>query len=246
MVTSPSFTIQGRLITFPVEVQSAMSWAAQYMVDLEAAQALVDPTGLEVAQPRPGKAIVSLVFVRYLKSDLDPYNELGVAVLVRRHDATPKRAPAKALEVIRGNVGVYIHRLPVNKSFTLEAGRTIWGYPKFRAEVGIRDEGEEAVCELADGERQILTLAVKNGYHFTLKTRAFPTYTFDQDVLRLTNWTMPKTVKIGGRFGGARLELGERGQMVEELRALGLPKRAFMTQTITAMRASFEPPLFVR
>ena len=37
----------------------------------------------------------------------------------------------------RKGIGVYVHHLPVNQKFTLEAGRTIWGYPKFMADIDI-------------------------------------------------------------------------------------------------------------
>ena len=34
--------------------------------------------------------------------------------------------------------GVFIHWLPVDQGFTLEAGRTIWGFPKELAEIDLR------------------------------------------------------------------------------------------------------------
>lgn len=209
----------------------------------EAAQAIVDPTGLEVATPLPGKALVSIPFVRYIDSDLDAYNEAGIAFLVRPHDAKRARGPAKQLEVARGKVAVYVHHLPVNQSFTLEAGRKIWGYPKFLADVHLRDDAEEMTCELAEGGTHILTLSVRGGHSFRLPQRTPPTYTFTDGVLRRTEWSSPSA--IGGRMGGAKLTLGEH-PIAEELRRLGLPKRAFMTQTVPSLRASFGPPLFVR
>jgi hypothetical protein len=32
------------------------------------------------------------------------------------------------VDLARGRLGAYIHRLPVSQSFTCEAGRAIWGF----------------------------------------------------------------------------------------------------------------------
>ncbi len=44
-------------------------------------------------------------------------------------------AACKAL----GDAAAFIHHLPVDQSFTLEAGRTIWGFPKIMADFTVSD-----------------------------------------------------------------------------------------------------------
>ena len=38
-----------------------------------------------------------------------------------------------------GSAGAFIHHLPVDQAFTLEAGTKIWGYPKVMADFTIRE-----------------------------------------------------------------------------------------------------------
>lgn len=204
---------------------------------------MIAHTGLEVAAPFPGRAIVGLAFVRYEDTDLDAYNELAVSVLVRPHDARPSSARAKALEVLGNRARVYIHHLPVNQTFTLEAGRRIWGYPKFMADIEIAEGPGVASCTLGQGGRRILTLTVREGGALRLPTPSLPTYSFLDGVLRLTPWELRGPVK--GRIGGASLALGDH-PLADELRTLGLPKRALLTSTMPQMKARFGPPEVVR
>jgi hypothetical protein len=66
--------------------------------------------------------------------------------------------------------------------------------------------------------------------------RAIPTYTYLDGVLRETQWKTSGRARA--RLGGGRLELGSH-PIAKELRALGLPKRAFAVQTVPEMRATF-------
>jgi hypothetical protein len=166
--------------------------------------------------------------VRYEDSDLDSYNELGIAFLVRRAGSKGPR--------------VFIKHLPVTEGFTLEAGRTIWGYPKFMADIDIVEHPGGMRCTLtADGAR-VLTLDVRRGL-FPMPARTLPTYTDLDGTLRETNWSMPG-VRARGRLGGGNIKLWTH-PIADELRALGLPKRAFAVQTVAEMRARFGPAAII-
>jgi hypothetical protein len=237
-VSVATVEIQGRTLTFPVEVRDADSWAAQFLVPATAAQALIDPTGLDVAQPLPGRAVVNLAFVRYKDTDLDAYNELAVAFLVRPHDALHSSATGRMREFARGEIGVYIHKLPVNQQFTLEAGQRIWGYPKFLAQIEIVEDGTHVACTFEHDGVHVLTLVIKERGPIPLPMRDLPTYSLRDDVLRRTSWDQEAAVRA--RLGGAELTLGPH-PIADELRTLGLPKRALMCSTMRGMRATFGP-----
>ena len=128
----------GRTIRLPVEVRRAAQWGVQYLVPADAAQSIVDPTGLEVTGPVPGRALVALAVCRYDDTDLDPYHEVAVSFVVRPHDAPPLASSGqRAREFFSGAIGAYIHRLPVDQEFTCAAGRGIWGFPKWVTTIDI-------------------------------------------------------------------------------------------------------------
>ena len=80
-----SHEILGRQVQIPVEIRQASAFMAMYSVPTRAAQSLIGYSGLEVLQYRPGHGICALVFVDYVDGDLGPYNEFGVAFMVRDH-----------------------------------------------------------------------------------------------------------------------------------------------------------------
>lgn len=177
----------------------------------DAAQKLIAHTGLRAT------GMASLAFVRYEDSDLGAYNEVAVSLIVRG--------------------GVYIHQLPVNQSFTLEAGRTIWGFPKFMAGIDIVEDTEGATCKLVHDGAHVLTLRVGRGW-VPMPLPSLPSYSCLDGAVRRTPWKTSGLARA--RLGGASLELGPH-PIAEELRSLGLPKRALMTTTMPSFRARFGP-----
>ncbi len=240
-----SWTVLGRTVSLPVEVRAASQWSVQYLVPAPAAQRIVAPTGLEVTGPVPGRALVALAACRYDDTDLDPYHEVAVSFVVRPHDAPPRPTAAqRAREFVSGALGAYIHRLPVDQAFTCAAGRDIWGFPKWVTAIDIdepaagdRGPGTGTTIRLVDDGVHVLTLTVAAGGRISLPAQAPPSYSFRDGVLRRTEWST-RMSGSAGRTGGAVLTLGDH-PMAEELRSLGLPKRALFSSSATSMRASF-------
>ena len=75
-------TIAGTVLTMPVRVRKADVHTAMFSVDADAAQRLIDYSGLKVCRHRPGKAVVNLMLARYFDGDLGPYNEFATCVMV--------------------------------------------------------------------------------------------------------------------------------------------------------------------
>jgi hypothetical protein len=240
-----SCTVLGRTVGIPVEVRRSAQWNVQYLVPLDAAQRLVDPTGLEATGPVPGKALMALAVCRYDDTDLDPYHEVAVSFVVRPHDApTRPTATQRAREFAKGAIGVYIHRLPVDREFSCAAGRDIWGFPKWVTSIDIDEPavgnhraGSGTTVRLVDDGVQVLTLTIAAGGRLRLPSQAPPSYSFGDGILRRTPWTT-SSEGTSGRPGGATLVLGDH-PMADELRSLGLPKRALFSSSASQMRASF-------
>lgn len=239
--TTQRFEIAGRTVQLPVRIRHARQWSASWLAPATAAQAVIDYSGLEVCQPVPGKAMVALAFVDYLDGDLDTYHEVAVSVVVRRHDASPVATARDHLrELGRNEVAAFIHDLPVDESFTCEAGNEIWGYPKWIADIELTAMRGRTACTLRSTAGHQLTLDVRDGGPLPMPSRMPPTYSWRDGVLRRTEWEVT-TEGGGARVGGARLTIGPRGPLAETLRRLQLPRRPIMSSATPHLTATFGP-----
>lgn len=204
-----------------------------FVTSASAVADVIDGTGLTPTSLPGGRALAIIAAVHYVDNDLGPYDEVALAFPV----ASP--APGEP-------PGAYIHRLPVNGSFTCEAGRGIWGFPKWVCDIDLSFDGGRARCELRDEGALILRLEVRPR-RVPLPARAteMTAYSVLDGVVRRTPFSSTPAGVRGGPLG-ARLEVGDRHPMARELRALGLPRRALASTTISLMRASFGAPEVVK
>jgi hypothetical protein len=233
-----AYVIQGREVRLPVEVRDATAGVASYLVPAGSAQRLIDHTGLRIARVLPGKAICTIGTMEYRDGDLGRYHEVSVSFFVRERGERAVPLVGNLLGLVRGSLGAYIHQLPVDGAFTCEAGQTIWGYPKFMAEISISRAGDIETSTLrADGEH-VLTQTVRMGGSRSFSGRAQVSYAHRGGTLYRTPSVMHGE-SMGARLGGATLELGTH-RIAQELRSLGLPKGALFSTHIGRMSATFD------
>lgn len=227
MSNPQSFEIQGQTVKIPAVVRDASSGTAMYRVDAKAAQKLV-PDAFEVAEAAPGQTQLTLVIVDYRDNDLGDYDEVGIVFFVR-----PAGKPDAAL-------GSYIYKLPVNQSFTCEAGYRIWGFPKTVEEIDFSYADDSATCKLEMDGKHVLTLTVPRGGTGTTEATAAVGYTLIEGVPHQNEFSRggdgEQTIP-GGE--GVVLELGNH-PIAEELRSLGLETASPILSAWTEhMRGSF-------
>ncbi|MBG0828029.1 acetoacetate decarboxylase family protein [Planomonospora sp. ID67723] len=232
--------IQGRDVAMPVRVRDATVCTASYLVRADAARAVIAYSGLDVAEVLPGRAVCSLAFVDYVDGDLDAYHEFGVVFLVRPPEAGP--APRRGLlaglaELRRSGAGTFVHWLPVDQGFTLEAGRTIWGFPKELAGIDLRLASPYKRCIVRKDGRLVIDLLIRPGMPVPRSAGRLDAYSHLDGATRRIPWSFsPRGVRT--RPGGALVRLGNH-PVAKELSELGLPKRALVTATIAHTAMSF-------
>jgi hypothetical protein len=232
-----AYVIQGREVRLPVAVRDATAAVGYYVVSAKAAQRHIAPTGLRVAQTLPGKTVCTIGAMHYKDGDLGTYYEIAITFFVHERGARPLPIIGTALGFMRGNIAAYIHRLPVNGEFTCEAGRSIWGFPKVVTDIELTSEGDEESATLRMDGEHVLTQTMR-----VPGTRSFPlrkqiSYSFLDNVLYRTPSTMAGE-QICARFRGATLSLGPH-PIADELRALGVGKRALFSTYIGKMTGEF-------
>lgn len=232
---SAGFTIDADVVAIPVEVRSARMVSAQFFVDADAAQQVIDYSGLRVARQLGSKAMLALSGVAYTDNDLGPYHEFAVAFVVEPHDAPPGQ------KVSARNPATLIHRLPVNQEFTCKVGKGLWGFPKWVCDIDYREHGNRTECIVSHDGAVAVALEVGRGLvPLPPNEMEMQAYSWDEGVLRRTPWTT-RNARGAARPGGATVALGDH-PMADDLRELGLPKRALMTTTVGLMSATFGEP----
>ena len=232
--------VLGQTVAMPVRVRKAAAATAMFSVRADAAQQMIKDSGLEVLRYRPGRALVGLVFVQYVDGDLGRYNEFGVCVLVRSHD---KPGPASTIGNLRAllatEAGVLIHRLPVDGEFTMAAGRQIWGFPKELGNFDVDLAGPVKRMVLRQESQLVADLRIRRGIRAPApgSALALTAYSHLDGVTRHTTWEMSPS-GVRSRPGGAELRLGSH-PIARELAALGLPRRAMFSTSITNLEMTF-------
>ena len=227
-------TIAGTVLTMPIRIRKANHHTAMFSVPAAAAQRLIDYSGLQVCQYLPGRAVVMLMLMRYVDGDLGPYHEFGTAVMVN-----PPGSRARGLRAL-GEAAAFIHHLPGDQTFTLEAGQRIWGFPKVMADFAVRDCDRFGFDAHIDG-RLVASMEFRGGLpapsRLMSRSQVLRTYSHRDGTTRETGWEMRMT-GVRARPGGVRLRLGDH-RYARELASLGLPKRALASASCANVEMSF-------
>jgi hypothetical protein len=230
-VSTATYTIEDRTVVLPVQVRDASAAFATFLVPAAAVRRLMPP-GLKPAQPFPGRALCTIVGVDYREGDLGQYHEVGVCFLLK--------SPTSRLDLLamaRNRAPAYIHRLPVTTTFSCEAGRHIWGYPKDVMDIDVDDTPTSRIVTLRDGDQLVLRMTTPRG-----GSRHFDEVEVDSvgawgGTVRFTPSRMAgEGVKAGFRAG--ELVLGSH-PIADELRGLGLPKKPLVAGSIERFTGSF-------
>ncbi len=107
-MTASQHTIAGTVITMPVQIRKATQHMAMFSVDADAAQHLIDYSGLRVCRYLPGRAVVVLMLMHYIDGDLGQYYEFGTSVMVNPPGLERERAARPA-------VGRCLHPSPARR-----------------------------------------------------------------------------------------------------------------------------------
>ncbi len=93
------------------------------------------PTPLEPLRALPGRGLVALTFFSYAVCDNDPYNEVSIAIVIRRPGARGSQALELLGAIRRRSFFAHVLALPVTTEIARVRG--VYGYqlPKWRAEI---------------------------------------------------------------------------------------------------------------
>jgi hypothetical protein len=241
--SEPTYEIQGKTIRFPVEVRDASGAIAGFVVSSAHARKLVGPA-FEPVDFLPGRTMLMLACIDYKDNDLGDYNEVAMNFFVRKRGTRGGIPYLGAwMGVANSSLPSYSWKMPVNQSFTRDAGFEIWGFPKTveRIDFDYSTEGRFAALLEMDGET-VFEIEMPRGGDGSRPAAPGIGYSYINGIAHETSFTQT-TEEVGAKFGGSgvTLTLGSH-PIADDLRALGLPKNPLMTTWVGKMVMSFDPP----
>jgi hypothetical protein len=221
------WVVFGTEIPNPAHIRDARFAGAVYACRAAEARAVMRGTGLEPVTAG-GRAFSALACIQYIDTDLGPYDEIALQLLVR--------GPG-------GKIGMYTAELPVTGEFTLHAGRQIWGLPKWRARTESTFDGRGVRLKLWDGDTRVLAVALDGGPIAAPTAMPIPLPVWSVRVDGPNQGELlhgPFPLRAEGfriRPGGARVALGEH-RMSELARRLGMTGSALYTMSARKISGS--------
>ena len=239
---SPSYEIQGRPVTFPVEVRDASGAISGFLVPSRAADRLVGDA-FETVEFLPGRTLFMLGCIDYKDNDLGDYNEVAMNFFVRKK-GTSRGVPwiGAWLAMARGGLPSYSWKMPVDQSFTRDAGATIWGFPKTveRIDFDYSREGRFRGHLAMDGET-VFEIEMPRGGQAERPESPMIGYTYIEGIPHSVSSTQVSSQMGSGGGKQVEITLGNH-PIADDLRSLGLPKKPLMTTWIGKMVMRFGPP----
>ncbi|TAL34011.1 MAG: hypothetical protein EPN93_12520 [Spirochaetes bacterium] len=190
---------------------------------------LPDPR-MHPAEVMPGRCLVAFTAFEYRKTDIDPYNEFSIAVIV-----SYGKRPIPGLTVLsqmrRKCYDAYVWHLPVTTEIARYGGVELYGYPKILAKIDITRGRDAAECVLSEKKTHILTL------------RGPVLHTKPGGIIRYRTYPVREGVTLCGNVyslhhqfaetrstKGVSLTLGTDHEICRQLRSVGLSEKALMYQ----------------
>lgn len=219
--------IEGRTITFPMEVPVMDAATLVFSVPAAAAQALLPGDAFEVVDVGGGTAQFVLALVDYVDNPWGDYLEINLGFLAR-----PVGAPEDL-------IGSFVYRMPVDQAFTCKAGNEVMGFPKTVEDLSRTDADGRVTFAMHDRGELVVSVsfpaAEPSGEAGRVETVSY-------SYLHGEPYETPLSLELGtGVIDPADVvvELGP-GPIGDELRSLGLPKAPDFATWGTALAGTFQ------
>jgi hypothetical protein len=201
--------IQGRPITFPMEVPDFNAVTMGFEVPASAARALLPGNAFELVEA-DGQAQLIFNVCDYRDNPWGDYNEVNLGFLAR-----PTGAPADV-------IGSFVYRMPVNQEFTCEAGNKVMGFPKTVERIDVSYTDDTVAIELWFDGTHAFSLRVPRVASGDAVRMASDSYSYLDGVAYATPLEIDLATAVV-EPDAVVIELGS-GVVADELRSLGLPR----------------------
>jgi hypothetical protein len=156
----------------------------------------------------PGRAVVGIFAAEYRQTDIGPYNEVGLGLLVSLGRPRGAARPGGMLStltqaLVRRDVGVFVADLPVTTELARVGGVEWFNFPKYVADIAFRDTADHRIATVREGRSMDLVVELQGWRPRRSRLAQWaPRLLAGPERLRIQTLS-----EIGGRAFGARFEL---------------------------------------
>ncbi len=231
-VEQGQMTLGGRELSFPVFYYDGEAMTGVFPARLSKLRKLMPDPRISPARLAPGVGAVTVTCFEYRDTDIDPYNELAIAVPLNEPYFRPN-LPGRALldGVRRGQFDAWVHHLPVTTQLACDGGVEFYNYPKFVASIDYSQDEKTRTCMLAEGAERILTMQCQRVSSDKPSDVQLFSHLY-QDRQPQSSEFKIHAAQAGQSIapGAARLDIGDQHPIARELKGLLLS-----TKSIAAM-----------
>lgn len=233
----PQIDVQmaGTAAKLPIFYYDGSCQTAVFPARLARLRSLLPDPRFVPARLAPGLGAVAVSCFEYRDTDIGPYNELAIAVVLSPPGAAPN-LPGRALlnGLRRRQLHAWVHHLPVTTEIARDGGVRFYNYPKFVAKIEFEEADGRRRCHLAEGEETILELDGE----LIPTPGSGPMQLFSH--LWMDRQPQSSEFKLNAlargrshRLGAAELSLGDHHPIARELAQLLVSRRAIHYELMT-------------
>ncbi len=228
--TSPGTHVQRGTADFelPILYHRDDAFALFFTAAARAVTGLMPSPRLHPVRMPGGKALLGIAAFNYVETSIGPYGEVAVVVPVV-HGRRPLPVLPALMEAGYRGFGNLVLHLPVTGTVPRDAGRGVWGYTKFVADMRFTVGPESLACRMDEEGEHILSLRVPR--RGILRRDPKPLITYSVLDGRLIRTVIPQRAVflLGLRPRDAFLELGAH-DVSRSIAALGPASRPLMSR----------------
>lgn len=241
-VPRKTLDMDGQPIDFPILYYDVRAVNAIFTARTSRLKKLLPHPNFTPIELWPGTALLGIAAFEYLETQIDPYNEIALAIPVKFPPGFTFPGISAASMLFKNNFSVYIHHLPVTTDIAYKAGLHFYNYPKFVSEITFQDHADSLDVTLKEKDELILKMTAKKLPLKKSVRSELHTYSIRE------NMVMHTTIESWGpKFGRmmmgkmATLELGNH-PISRELADLSLSKTALSGTYAEGMMMKLHDP----
>lgn len=224
----------GRL---PLFFTGGTSMTAMFPARLGALRRLLPDRRLAPARVAPSVGLVAVMAVDYHGGDAGAYQEVLVGVVL-----SGSAGSATPLVLLRGlarrSFHVHVVRMPVTTERALATGRRFWNYPKFVADIEIREHQGRRSCTLSERGLPILELDAPQIRAPMRQQIQYLASTYMDGQPQVSEFRVDaQGLGVAPRPGSARLSLGDSHPMAREMAGVLIGRRALGYSWVPSFQA---------